>query len=198
MDSNLRLNEHINNICSRAHNRVSLLFRGFISRDIRTITNAYKIYVRPLLEYCSVVWNPWQIGLINCLENVQRYFTRRLVYPKIMPYTERLAILDLELLEIRRFKFDMYYCYKIINNLTPLDSSIYFRCDTRNLKTRNYDSNLLHVYKSVNRRTDNFFFNRCTFMWNSLSIECRTAESLNIFKQLLNMHDFKSFLKGHI
>ena len=140
----------------------------------------------------------WQIGLINCLENVQRYFTRRLVYPKIMPYVDRLAMLDLELLEIRRFKFDMYYCYKIINNLTPFDSSIYFRCDTRNLKTRNYDSNLLHVSKSVNRRTDNFFFNRCTLMWNSLSIECRTAESLYIFKQLLNMHDFISFLKGHI
>ena len=43
----------INNVCSKAHNGVSLLFRGFISRDIRTITNAYKIYVRPLLEYCS-------------------------------------------------------------------------------------------------------------------------------------------------
>ena len=67
MDSNLRLNEHnfINNVCSRAHYRVSLLFRGFISRDIRTITNAYKIYVRPLLEYCSIVWSPWQIGLIT-------------------------------------------------------------------------------------------------------------------------------------
>ena len=60
-----------------------------------------------------------------CLENVQRYFTRRLVYPRTMPYVERLAMLDLELLEIRRIKFDMYYCFKIINNLTPLDPAIY-------------------------------------------------------------------------
>ena len=91
-----------------------------------------------------------------------------------MPYVERHALLDLELLEIRRFKFDMYYCYKIINNLTPLDSTIYFQCDNRCLNTRNYDSNLLYVSKSVNRRTDNFFFNRCTVMWNSLTIEYRS------------------------
>ena len=107
-------------------------------------------------------------------------------------------MLDLELLEIRRIKFDMYYCFKIINNLTPLDPAIYFQHDNRYLNTRNYDLNLLHVSKSVNRRTDNFFFNRCTFLWNSLTVECRTAESLYRFKQLLNMHDFKSFLKGHI
>jgi hypothetical protein len=198
MDSNLRLNEHINNVCTRAHNRVSLLFRGFISRDVRTMTNAYKIYVRPLLEYCSIVWSPWQIGLINCLENVQRYFTRRLVYPRIMPYVDRLAFLDLELLELRRMKFDMYYCFKIFNNLTPFDPANYFLHDTRNLNTRNYDSNLLHVSKSVNRRTDNFFINRCVPMWNSLTVECRTAKSLFRFKQLLNVHDFNLFLKGHI
>ena len=86
-------------------------------------------------------------------ENVPRNFTRRLVYPRTMPYVDRLAMLDLELLEIRRIKFDrpMYYCF----NLTPLDPAIYFQHDNRYLNARNYDLNLLHVSKSVNRRTDN-------------------------------------------
>ena len=37
---------------------------------------AYKIYVRPLLEYASPVWSPSQINLINTLEAVQRKFTK--------------------------------------------------------------------------------------------------------------------------
>jgi len=50
-----------------------------------------------------------QRGLINAIENVQRYFTRILLWPETMPYYERLALFDLELLELRCIKCDMYY-----------------------------------------------------------------------------------------
>ena len=62
------------------------------------------------------------------------YFTKRLLWPNIMSYYERVAILNLELLELRRIKCDMYYCFKILNNLTCLGSNAYFTADTRNLK----------------------------------------------------------------
>jgi hypothetical protein len=196
-DSDLRFNEHINRICTRAHSRVSLLFRGFVSRDPHILVKAYKVYVRPLLEYCCVVWSPWQIGLINAIENVQRYFTRRLIWPNTLPYCERLAVFDLELLELRRIKCDMYYCYKILNNLTALDSD-YFTFDSRILNTRHYDNKLLVRKPFVNNCTENLFFNRCVPVWNELPINCRTANSFKVFKNITNQQDFNKHLKGHV
>ena len=55
IDPALRFNDHISQICNKARSRIGLLFRGFLSRDRPTLVRAYKIYVRPLLEYCSVV-----------------------------------------------------------------------------------------------------------------------------------------------
>ena len=116
-----------------------------------------------------------------------------------MPYRERLAIFNIELLELRRIKFDMYYCFKILNNLTCLDSNLYFCNDNRNiLKIRNYDDKLLRVSQFVNNRTDNLFFNRCVQTWNSLTYECRSISCFIDFKLYLDNHDFSKFLKGHV
>ena len=67
-----------------------------------------------------------QIGLIRAVENVQRYFTRRLLWPRVLPYRERLALFNLDLLQRRRIKFDLYYCFKILNNLTCLSRLVIY------------------------------------------------------------------------
>ena len=167
-----------------------------MSRDPVLLVRAYKVYVHPLLEYCSVVWSPWQIGLIDATEKVQRYFTRRLIWPTVLPYNERLAVLDLETLQLRRLKFDMYYCYKVLNNLTCLDRALYFTNDSRDLSTRKYDNYLL-CYNHFNSCRCENFFNRCVSIWNSLTLQTRTASSsLCVFKLLINSHDFTRHLKG--
>ena len=66
------------------------------------------------------------------LENVQRNFTYRIRLIKHLSYPERLAILNLELLELRRLKTDLLVYYKILNNLTPISPDDHFtkRTDT--------------------------------------------------------------------
>jgi hypothetical protein len=78
----------------------------FLTRNIYVMRQAFITYVRPILEYNSIVWNPGFIYLIDLLEGVQRNFTKRL--PSISPqtYLERLASLDLEPLELRRLRAD--------------------------------------------------------------------------------------------
>jgi len=46
---------------SKAYARISLLFRGFSTRNIILLRHADTTYVRPVLEYASTVWN-------QCLE----------------------------------------------------------------------------------------------------------------------------------
>jgi len=55
---------------------------------------------------------------IDKLENVQRQFTKRITSISHLTYHERLIILDLDSLELRRLRFDLIQYYNILNNLT--------------------------------------------------------------------------------
>ena len=79
VDNLLKFDYPIENIVSRAYQRLAILFKGFISRDSKLLTKAYITYVRPILEYCSSVWSQHYLKDIDALEQVQRYFTRRLI-----------------------------------------------------------------------------------------------------------------------
>jgi hypothetical protein len=56
-------------------------------------------YVRPILEFGSVIWSPWVVKDKNLLEGVQRKFTKKNPTLTSKPYKERLAELDLPGLE---------------------------------------------------------------------------------------------------
>jgi len=46
-----------------------------MSRDTLSLVKAFNVYVRPVLEYCSVVWCPYLMKHIIALEGVQRRLT---------------------------------------------------------------------------------------------------------------------------
>jgi len=52
------------------------------------------IYVRPLLEYGSVVWSNTAAANITKLKNVQRFFTNKITGCCYRPYKERLKLLS--------------------------------------------------------------------------------------------------------
>jgi hypothetical protein len=68
----------MNNIVSKARQRVGTLFRGFLSRNLSTMRLAFITYIHPILEYNSIVWNLNFIHLIDLIENVQRNFSKRI------------------------------------------------------------------------------------------------------------------------
>ena len=84
-------------------------------------------YVRPILEYGSVVWSPYKTGDISCIEKVQRSFTKRLPGLKNFTYRNRLAVTNLETLESRRLRADLVMCYKIVFSVINVDFGTFFR-----------------------------------------------------------------------
>ena len=66
-----------------------------------------------MVEYCSPVWSPVAVTLINQLESVQRRFTKRLPGFQTLPYDERCALLGLDRLELRRLRATLIPCYKV-------------------------------------------------------------------------------------
>jgi len=105
---------------TKAQQRVGVFFRGLAPRSFDIVRKTFTTYIRPILEYNSNVWNPSHKYLIDQLENVQRRFTKRVTTLKNYSYLERLAILVLEPLELRRLRCDLIQYCKIFNNSTPL------------------------------------------------------------------------------
>jgi len=78
---------------------------------------AFKVYVRPLLEYAVSVWSPCYNYAIDKVESVQRKFTKRLRGCNNMDYSARLDHLQLQSLERRRLIADLVLTYRIIFGL---------------------------------------------------------------------------------
>jgi len=80
------------------------------------------VYVRPILEYSSVAWNPYLIKDIKALKSVQRRFTKMLPDTEKLTY-QRLRILQLDSLELRRVRADLLFTYKLVFGL--IDASLH-------------------------------------------------------------------------
>ena len=73
----------------------------------------------PILDYCSQLWNPSKIGLIQQIENVQKVFTRKINSHCREDYWDRLRLFNLYSLERRRERYRIIYVWKILEGMVP-------------------------------------------------------------------------------
>ena len=67
---NLNFTNHITSIIGKAKQRLFLIHKSFITCDPAALIKAFKVCLRPLLEYCSQVWSPHHITEISRTESV--------------------------------------------------------------------------------------------------------------------------------
>jgi len=91
--------------------QAGVFFGVFSSRHPSLVRKVFITYIRPTLEFNSNIWNPTKQYLIDKLENIQRRFTKRVPSLSHLSYLERLSVLGLEPVELRRLKFDLIQYY---------------------------------------------------------------------------------------
>ena len=175
---------HVSGIVNKAIVRCKLINKCFASRHAPTLIKAFKIYVRPILEYCAPVWSPHLVKDTELVESVQRRFTKWLPGLRNMSYSKRLTVTGLERLDARRLRVDLITTYKILFGLTCLQSTNFFRLSPTLNKTRGHDYKLLAL--SSNSDTRKYFFsNRVIHAWNGLPPDKVNFSSLKTFKTSL-------------
>ena len=154
-DASLSFSSHISKIVAKASCRAKLILKCFSTRDSCLLMRAFCVFVRPLLEFSSVIWSPYYISDINRLESVQRSFTKHINYLRFSTYDERLANLNLESLQCRRIKADLIFCYKFTHGLVDIDANNYIAF-SQNTSLR---GNQLKLVKPIitSARDANFF-----------------------------------------
>ncbi len=192
-DSKLKFDYHIKSIINKANFALHRISTAFRRLDSKRFLILYKSFVRPLLEFCSPVWNPTTKSLSNLIEKIQKRATKLVPFLRNLSYPERLRSLNLDSLEFRRKREDLILLYKI-NNSRLRDSVLSFR--TRPgmrghafvlAKERSY---------SIARR--HFLTNRSRSSWNALSHDSIHSSNLNSFKNSIRFlpGSWRSLLHG--
>ena len=193
IDSDLKFKMHINNITCKAYQRSSLILRCFLSRNPENLVRAFKVYVRPLVEYyASTTWSPSYFGQILQIEGVQRHFTKRVPGCLTLSYGERLAKLKLQSLEHRRLIADLVMCFNIVHNNNCLDVNDFLTFN-RNTSLRGHSLKLSQPRVRTNTAKLSCS-NRIISIWNSLPNDLVTIQSSNSFKRHIKKIDLSKFL----
>ena len=82
-DDCFKFSAHVDQISCRAALRAKLVLNCFSSRRADILRKAFCAFVRPVLKYASVIWNPLTKHEINKIESVQRRFTKAIFGQRI-------------------------------------------------------------------------------------------------------------------
>ena len=91
IDNRLHFSSHITAVISKAKQRIYLLKKCFVACSVDKLIHGFKVYILPILDYCSPVWSSHCEKDIKRIESVQRLFTKRLSGYENLSYAERLA-----------------------------------------------------------------------------------------------------------
>ena len=117
VDYNLNFEHHINVTIRKAKNIAFLILRNFHFKSPYIMVPLFKALIRAILEYGNVVWSPYMRKDINAIEEVQRFYTKRIIGMNNLEYEDRLSKLKLPSLEFRRLRGDMIEVFKITNGM---------------------------------------------------------------------------------
>ena len=190
--SDLKWQHHIHLIKTRAMQKCYQILRSFNSKNIWILLKSFLTFVRPVLEYASVIWSPNLIKDINALEAVQKYYTRRICRRCNLPfssYSDRLHMLNLCSLEYRRLQTDLIMAFKITHNLVDIEADLFkLYCSPYPTRRHNY---CLFVPKQTSKTRSSFFAERITKIWNKLPPHFFIPDTLSSFCSKLkkiNLH----------
>ena len=120
VSSNLKWHKHICNIFSKASICCYQILHCFSSNNVWILLKTYITYIRPLLDYNTVIWSPYLKNDIAMIESVQKHYTKKICFRCNVPntsYSHHLHMLNIKSLEYRRLEFDLFLTYKIIHGI---------------------------------------------------------------------------------
>jgi len=179
VDNNVQFGPHISHNVSKAALRARLILKCYESRDPGLLTRVFCTFVRPILEYCSVVRSPMLKRHIHKIKTVQQRFTKRLNGLCNLSYSWRLARLGLDSLYCRRVKSDLIMCYKVLHNMVSIDCNALFqRLQVSHTRRNSMKLSKRHISSS---RDGHFFANRVINIWSSLPDHSVASHSVACF-----------------
>ena len=189
INSDLSWSTHITNLCNKARRLIGLLYRRFYSNaDTKTMLQLYKTFIRPHLEYCSSVWDPYLIKDVEALEKVQRFGLRVCLKKWDLDQEQLLHAAGVVSLSDRRAHAKLSHLFKLVNRLIDYpDAPLYHKVHHYNARQSNTKQLIIPRARTVQFQRS--FFPDTVKRWNSLPPDSISCTSLPIFKKSLCGHN---------
>ena len=192
--------KHINYITSKASVSLYHIMKVFNSKNIWTLLKLYTTYVRPKLEFNTLVWSPYLKQDINKVEKIQQKFTKFPMRKCNIPfkdYNDRLTKLNIKSLQQRRLIFDLILIYRIINGLSDINFNDHFSFKSHSYNLRQNSLQIQSNFKLIkNQKFNNCFFIRIIKYWNVLPNDIVISPSLEVFKKRILSFDFSAMIQS--
>ena len=124
VDTSLKFHIHVSQISAKASGISSNLLRGTICRTPNFMRELYISHIRPLIEFCSPVWNLGYIEDMKRLESIQRRWTKQVDGLLHVEYYHRLKSLNLYSVWGRLMRADLILVWKIVTGALPSLSNL--------------------------------------------------------------------------
>nr|CAD2141501.1 unnamed protein product [Meloidogyne enterolobii] len=190
----LKWEKHINIITRKAIRCSYSIFKSIKSKNPKILTNLFNIYVRPILEFSSPVFNPHLEKDIKSIEKVQKDFLRW-VFRRINPKTELPDYPDLlnyfkqESLMYRRIKADLNLFHQhVCGTISIKNNNSYF---INKANTRGFQ-NILPIACNTKARFHSFFV-RTARLYKFIPQHMRNSTP-DHFSRLLVTFDISQFI----
>ena len=89
-DSDFKFKSQISIVCGKAKQRLYVLRKRILTSNPELLIIVYKMYVMPILMYCSPIWSPQTHEDCLKIEKIQKKFTKSLLGYGELLYSERL------------------------------------------------------------------------------------------------------------
>ena len=185
---------HLDKMIPKAQRTLNLLRRNLsdCSQNIKDVV--FKTLVRPVLEYASTSWDPYQAKHIHRMENVQRRAARFVTGQHQRHISVNALMQDLQWRSLQERRLTVRLCmfYKAVNGHAACDIPDHMATTQRRTRTSH---NLQHAVPSTNTGSYRFsFFPRTIKIWNILPAASVNAPNVDSFKTAIQHH----FLNGTI
>ena len=118
MSNDCSFSYHIDKVCSTMLKLSSWTCRTFGSRSRLLFLTVWKSLVVPHHDYCSQLWSPYKLMDIEKLERVQWNFLRK-INKCPSNYWDALQYFKVPSLQRRRERYQIFYCWKMLENMVP-------------------------------------------------------------------------------
>ena len=190
VSSNLKWHKHICNISLKASIRCYQILHCFSSNNVWILLKTYITYIRPLLEYNTVLWSPYLKNDIAMIESVQKHYTKKICFRCNIPntsYSHRLHMLNIKSLECKRLEFDLFLTYKIIHGIVDINFSDFFSFGQCGYDLRRHSFAIKPLTKPSTDHLLHFFSHRVPRVWNKLPESVVSAPTFTAFKKRLKL-----------
>ena len=184
VDTKLKFHKHVRSVVGKAGGMIGNLLRSTICRSEEFMFTLFVTHIRPIIDYCSTVWNVGYLEDMRKLESLQRRWTREVSGMRGLEYVVRLRNMRLYSVAGRLLRADLVKIWKSFCVSPDVGlSSIFQRATMTSTRGHHLKLSVPICHGEVGRR----FAVRRVLVWNSIPQCIVDAPSYNSFKRQLDI-----------